>query len=184
MKIYVQWTLATPQDWELYDSSDWRNLPKKPEPVGGEIIDDQPGWIHGLCIQGVVFNSFDHYALWESTDPVGLVVGCWNDDPVDYPVGTRFGDFWMFEPIQPDSAIGGQLNTRQTKVTYGDPEWIADKDHINSIKMTGGLARVDLWNRKPNPATPIIKHGIWVSDALNDEHFAVRSVHGWHEWIE
>ena len=82
MKIYVQWTLANPQDWspvEVVKDPDWRTLPKKNEPVGGEVIDDNPGWVYALNVQGVRFSSFDHYSVRFAPLENALLVTVWND---------------------------------------------------------------------------------------------------------
>ena len=67
MKVLVQWSKAAPEDWHEIDSADWATLAKRPVPTGGEIIDQTPGWIYQVNIQGVCFSA-DHYAVIDRED--------------------------------------------------------------------------------------------------------------------
>ncbi len=77
MRVYVQWTLASPIDWVELDVRNsgpsrraWENLPSKPTPVGGEAIDNVPGWLFDLSVQGVQFGGAVSHAAHAA--PLGL----------------------------------------------------------------------------------------------------------------
>lgn len=188
MKVLVQWTRANPTDWEEYDSTQWTTIPKKPVPVGGEIIDDDPGWIHAICIQGVVFISSDHYVVWHDQPTVGDVsVVIWNNDPVDWD-GLFHAQWWIFQNPAPDPVFGGRINTRQWQQIYGEQSYTAGLPPGIIKTHPDRITTVENWNKfrqrfDPDFDGPLVKHGIWVDDALNDQHKAVRTIHGWREWI-
>lgn len=189
MKVLIQWTLADPTDWIEVDLRDtpqlrraWERLAKKAEPVGGEIIDDTPGWVFGLNIQGVEFGGDDHYAAELLTsDPrgFGLRITCWNDDPTDWPVGTRHAKVWEFFDPAPDSNLGGAANTRQYLTVYDE----RDPSPYSGRSTTGGPVVILPWAQFVTPSATLTRHGIWVSDALFDQHVAIRRRHSWREWI-
>ena len=181
MRVFVQWTLATPTDWIELDIRNsgpfrraWENLPSKPEPVGGEAINNTPGWLYDLNVQGVEFAGADHYTL-RPTD-TGVEVTTWNDDPTDWPVGTRNAAVWTFRPLRPDPRYGGQLNTDQSLTVYDE----RDPSPFVGQSTTGGPVIVRPWSEFVVPATKAI-HGIWVPDALAASHRAARSLRGWRE---
>lgn len=189
MKVLLQWTKANPTDWVEFDLRDtpqlrrvWERLAKKAEPVGGETIDDQPGWIYNINIQGVEFAGNDHYAAELLNDPVwgfGLRVIAWNDDPEDYPPGQRFALSWeLFEP-GPDPRYGGQINTRQRLTVYDerDPSpWVGHSTTLGPVTILP-------WADFVVPTGSLTRHGIWVSDELAAAHRAVSTRRGWREWI-
>lgn len=175
MKLLVQWTLAQPAGWvelEVRDTPQlrrvWERLPQRPEPVGSEVLDNSPGWIFDLNCQGIHFGGSDHYAV----EPVsgGLRVTTWNDDPEEYPVGSRTATVWTLLDPAPDPAFGGVMNTRQTREFYAD-------DLVRWPTALPYAAFV--------PPPPVAtRHGIWVSDVLRDQHLTVRGpTRGWREWI-
>lgn len=176
MIIYLQWTKANPEDWVQFDLRDtpqtrraWERLASKPEPQGGEIIDDNPGWIFDVNIQGIHFGGSDHYAVELVTVPeFGLRIYTWNDDPVDYPIGTRTATIWtLFEPAFDQSV--GQVNTRQIREFFADDLVIFPDARPYSEFVI--------------PPVSITRHGIWVTQELLDQHLSVRGHHGWREWI-
>ena len=173
MRLLVQWTRAQPGDWEEIEVDDspvrrraWERLPALPEPVGGEVIGSAPGWIFDINCQGIHFGGADHYAV----EPIagGLRITTWNDDPVDYPPGTRFAIRWELLDPDFDPAVG-QVNTRQTRTMW----------HEDEARYPFALP----WSTFVPPPAAATRHGIWVPDALRDEHLAARGVHGWREWI-
>ncbi len=115
MKLLLQSTLLTPQDWAQHDHTNWAALPKKSPPPGR--LDDTLGWCHGLNVQGRVFQA-DHYHVAGITD--GVRVTAWNDDPTDYPPGERYARVVDFLFCVPDSNLGGAINTRQTQVVFAE----------------------------------------------------------------
>ena len=187
MKVLLQWTKANPDEWLELDIRDtpqtrrtWERLAKKPEPVGGEVIDNNPGWVFDLNIQGVEFFGNDHYAAELVTSPeFGIRVTVWNDDPDDFPPGERFAMVWTFFEPAPDPRYGGLVNTRQTMVAYDE----RNPSPFEGQSTTLGPVEVRPWSEFTPPATAITRHGVWVSDTLKSQHFAARSKRVWREWI-
>lgn len=177
MKILVQWTKLNPEGWVELDLRDtpqlrraWERLAKKAEPTGGETLDNTEGWIFDINVQGIHFGGSDHYAVELLTTPeFGLRITTWNDDPVDWPVGTRIATRWtLLEPAF-DPAVG-QVNTRQTREFWADDlvRWPQAMPYSLFV---------------PPPAA-ITRHGIWVTQQKLEEHIAVRGTsRGWREWI-
>ncbi len=64
MKILVQWTTKTAQDWTEINAEFWENTPERADPTGiNGQLDDATGWVHAICVQGVTFNGYDHYSV-------------------------------------------------------------------------------------------------------------------------
>lgn len=191
MRVLLQWTKAHPEDFLEVDVRPtgqfrraWERLAAKALPTGGETIDDNPGWICGLNIQGVWIGGFDHYAGEPIDDPTygwGIRIYMWNDDPTDWPVGTRNARIWEFYDPASDPRLDGVTNTRQFLKVYDErPEEIA---RYQNVETSGGPVEVHPYSDFVVPTTTITRHGIWMSDQLWNEHRNVRSNHGWREWI-
>lgn len=181
MKVLLQWTKANPEDWVEIDLRGsgplrraWENLPAKPLPVGGEVIDNTLGWLYNVNVQGVEFAGFDHY----TGRPIdtGVEITAWNDDPEDYPPGQRFAHVWTFRALRPDPRYGGQLNTDQSLTVYDE----RDPSPFVGQSTSGGPVIVRPWSEFVIPGTRII-HGIWVNDELAAAHRNVKSLRGWRE---
>jgi hypothetical protein len=111
MKIYIQWATNPASDWVMYDHRDWPDLPYKPVPKGGEVIDEKQGWILRLNVQGVIFSE-DHIAMKEKDGK--LLVQSYNDDTIDelgneIKSGSLAAVDFYFDTVAPDAAIGGRL---------------------------------------------------------------------------
>lgn len=180
MRVCYQPTLAAPTDWFETDSREWHKIAKKGIPVGGETIDGAPGWIHRGCVQGVEFAG-DHHAI-EHLPNNGLRYYLWNDDPIDYPPGERFAEVWTFKTLAPDSRFNGALNTRQSRVIYADKGGRLWKVFV----ANGPVENTTLldWSLFPKPNEAITRHGIMVSDKLNEEHGKRYVPQGWRTWTE
>ncbi len=174
MKLLLQSTLSTPQDWVDHDHTAWAGLPKKPAPTGGETINDAPGWCHGLNVQGVIFQA-DHYHLLGIPD--GLRVTMWNDDPAFNPLGMRYARVRDFLFSVPDSRLGGAINTRQSQVIF------AESGIASRFTPAAQQTTVRDWALFTPPALDVM-HGIGVTDGLHRDHLAARTPHGWREWTE
>ena len=172
MRVDIQWTTDPAQDWITIDSRDWFKLPKKDEPVGGEIIDSTLGWIWSVNVQGVAFSA-DHYAVVHQQGQGFVAVYAWNDDPDDYPLGEKYGMLWVFRPVAPDPNLGGRDNTAQTMDFYGEVDILSRKTSGN--KHT--FAEFD-----PPIQSNRIRHGIQIPDELADTHRAFPSAK-WSDWI-
>lgn len=181
MLVYVQWAKAHPTDYDVYEIAsmrDVRRLPRKGIPSGGETLDDNAGWLSDVVVQGVSFEGWDH-ASADFPAPGVLRVIVWNDDPVDYPDGP-WAQVWDFHDPVPDARHG--VNTLQYLTVYTDvPALIA---FWTGQSTTGGPVVVLPWADFPQPAANVTLHGIWVDDALYQQHLAVRTRHGWREWIK
>jgi hypothetical protein len=176
MKVLIQWAINNPIDWIEIDSKDWVGLPKKNDPVGNEVIDNNTGWINRICIQGVEFTS-DHYAI-EDLPSSGCRVYSWSDDPEDYLPGYKNAKICEFLYLDYDSQMGGAINTKQ-KFTY----YVEDEVRKNMPSSIGGC-EIFSWLNFVKPSEEIIKHGIWIENKLYQEHEEIRNKRGWREWTE
>jgi hypothetical protein len=106
----------------------------------------------------------------------------WNDDPVDYPPGERFAEVWTFKSLAPDPRFNGALNTRQSRVVYSDKGGRLWKVFAANgpVENTTYLD----WSLFPKPDEAITRHGIMVSDKLNEAHEKKYTIRGWREWTE
>lgn len=175
MKVLIQWSALNPTDWEEIDSSEWSLLPKGPIPGPIDIINsNEKKWIHGINVQGVVFSGHDHYAIEDIVDGVKITV--WDDDPVDWLNDYHAAEWTLLEPAFDVNV--GQVNTRQSFVAYAE-----------DLARRNAYAEIDIcissnnWNKFREPAAENVKHGIWVPDALNDQHLTVVNSRGWREWV-
>ena len=175
MKVLVQWTAATSSDWVAIDSADWAVLPSKPEPIGGEIIDNAPGWICQICVQGMSFTG-DHYAVLHDTPAGGCTVYCWSDDPGDFQPEDYFGHVTTFLPLATDPKFGGAYNTRQTRQFFGGA---AKRKLYADSKITA--QRFELF---PKPLASLTRHGIWTTAELDAALKAAQTESGWRTWTE
>lgn len=184
MRVLLQWTLATPGDWEpleLADIRQWRQLPRRPEPVGGETIDNTKGWLFDVNVQGVTMGGADHYSVRPAPGG-GLEVIRWFDDPEEFPAGQRYAQVWSFQRPAPDARHGGRVNTVQFLTVYAEDPAMRAK--WEGQATSGGPVTVLPWSAFTPPPPNLTVHGIWVSDALLQQHVAARGVRGWEEWIE
>ena len=175
MIIYLQWAMAVPQDWTAVDvtrDQQIRNASKKAEPTGNEVLDNTPGWLFSANCQGIDFGGFDHTAI-QTLPGNGLRITIWNDDPVDFPPGTRYAIRWDLMPPAPDPSIGNRINTVQTRTVWAEP----NSDFGNKPYP------VLPWTDFVLPPANMTFHGIWTTDQQMIDHVNVRSPHGWREWI-
>jgi hypothetical protein len=183
--VLVQWATDPPANWQSVNvdatgsaSRAWRNLPSKPVPTGGETINAQTGWVYDLNVQGVTFAGYDHYAV-EPVDQ-GVRVTVWNDDPEDWPAGTRNAAVWtMLTPAM--DARYGQFNTRQGLTRY--LEQGAPAQYFLPAEASLGPVVVRPWSEFSPPAANITRHGIWLSDELAANHVAAQALRGWRDWV-
>lgn len=177
MKSFIQWTKGTPEDSEEIDSALWSELPRKPLPVGGEIIDNVSGWAMDVNIQGISAAGADHIHIVDLNDGSGGVVfSYWFDDIDDIPPDRFHAEVWTLLPLAPDARIGGAINTRQSKVVYAAPA------HLAAMTLPIENTVIRPWSEFVPPANPC--HGKWVSPASLTEHQRVATSHGWREWTE
>ena len=198
MLVAVQWTQTTPKNWINFElnkntAKAFAALAKKPvPPVTGVVpLDNQPGWIFDLCIQGVHFYGFDHVAVVPFQDQDALKIWCWNDDVEDDdPSSTpyKWGEYWeLFNPAPdkrlPKNAFGTHpVNTVQHKTIFTEVEGLSD---FSEQLTTSGPVEIKLWEEWVMPPEEMTFHGVWVRDtALWQKHFDVRSKRDWREWVK
>lgn len=180
MKVLVQWSKSNPEDWVEIDSSKWKDLPKKPEPrnpIGTDEVDTSNGWIYAINVQGVIFGEADHFAV-EELDSGGVKVISWVTDSDDWADGEKWAIEHFFEPLQPDENFGNAVNTKQTRIIYGEP---------NALIRLKTNAPTDTFKDLSEfiaPVDEITRHGIWVSDTLAVENKKIQTICGWREWCE
>jgi hypothetical protein len=179
LKIYVQWALRNVRDYQLRDSSEWSSLPFKADPqlsgpTGDSLLDNAPGWLAGVGIQGIDFSGYDHTVVEDLQDGSGgILVSVWQDNLTTNPPGSRFAQVWTILPLAPDDRFGGALNTRQTQVIYTEGA-------IPPMPWPQGTVYA-AWSGFSAPLA-LARHGIWLSDAKYTQLVAARSSRGWREW--
>lgn len=176
MKLLIQWTTTKPTSWIEIDTSEWTNLPKLPTPTGNEVITNQPGYIFQINIQGLMFAGFDHYAVIDLGGFTRVV--CWSDDSGDLHDITDTSYFharvWNIYPLQWDEKLQC-MNTLQEQIIYGP----TTHESVDAVRKD--------WKDFQPPNDIYVRHGIWVSDKLNDAHRSVVDTsvrHGWRAWTE
>ncbi|MEE9140515.1 MAG: hypothetical protein V3U18_07030, partial [Alphaproteobacteria bacterium] len=179
MKIGYQWATATPQDWSDIDSKDWAKLPDKGEPIGGEVIDDTPGYVYQVNVQGVCYTG-DKYAVRDVPGTDDCEVFCINDDPEDYDPLDFYAHVWIFRPLAPDPDRGGAINTRQSHILYAAPRAF---ERLQAFGPVEGRILLP-WSDFEYPPENLIRYGIWLPDQLSNLHRAARSIRGWREWSD
>ena len=170
MLISIQWATATPADWidyEIASKADIRALPRKPVPVGGEVLDDEPGWVARLCVQGVVFGGYDHISLDIAPALGVLKVAGWQDDPDDFATEECWHTDWQFA-IVTDEYGRGQNREVYAQKNAGVP--------IDQGK------RGRAWADRPTYPLNQTLHGIWVPDELWRAHVEALSPRTLDDW--
>lgn len=174
MRVLIQWATSAPGNWTTYEingMSDARRLPRKPAPTNASSVDAQLGWYAAINIQGVVFTGYDHIGFEMVSGT--LIVKCWNDDPDDFPVGTRWGQVWQIPVPFLDTRIN-RMNVEQTVTWYGE---------ANSTPVLLGVPNVQPWSGFTPPPNNTTIHGVWMTDEQWAAHQTAQSVHGWREWL-
>ncbi|HUX16791.1 MAG TPA: hypothetical protein VMW52_09990, partial [Phycisphaerae bacterium] len=176
MRVLVQWARGTPGDWEEADSRQWHRSAHKPDPTGlGLGLDNAPGWVHALNVQGIVFSAADHYAV-EHVDDETIRVSTWNDDPSWVPAGEREAAVWTIKTLAPDPAMKGAINTRQSVEHYAEPARAA---HYAALDIP-----CRPWADFTPPVAAVVRHGKYTSDALHEAHRRARRPVGWREFTD
>jgi len=177
MKILVQWAKSNPEDWVEVDSEDWHKLAKKDH---GSAIDDSPGLIAAVNIQGVEFSGFDHCHV-EPIAGRGCRITTWHDDPEIDPVT------WQFLPLAPDPKVGGKYNTRQSRVVYADA---GSRHHAMYLDTENTTVHERVKWKEPNDNK--VRHGhipcgngyTRTQDEVDKQYHDAQTLHGWREWTE
>lgn len=193
IKVLLQWSLATPQDWVELDlrpsgpqSRLWRSLPRKPEPRGGEVIDHQPGWVFDVCIQGWCLRGADHIAL--EPIPDGVRAYRWfddlEDDETDYRHGQviEFREGWVDRTLTlPDGSTVRHQGPDQRLTEFAED---MDAHRPFVAAECGGLpVEFKPWSEWVMPPPQTVIHGVWLDDALMHEHIAKARPVNWRDWV-
>lgn len=197
MKIFIQWTTDPASDWIEIDSSEWRSLPKKLEPIGGEVIDNTPGWVYAINCQGCRFSG-DHYAIMDMPNETTAVIS-WTDDIGDRPEDEFHGTIALFkDPAFDSDPRVMKVNTRQQFNVFANKKIF---DLINTSPSSNRSLNIfdnliipgqakKLFELKGTllqalyANSDLIRHGINVSEELSNEHRSIQKDHGWREWIK
>lgn len=177
MRCYVQWTNRQASGWQPFESDRWFTLRTNPTPTGGESLDMNPGWVNAISVQGVEFQGYDHYAVWDEGSNTWVAV--WNDDPNDWQPNTFNGQIRRFGPIYQDPNIGMRWNTDQQRIVYAE-------DNFPSRKLLLDVGQnVRPWGEFQVPRLAVVKHGIQIEDELLfGQHSAAREgLPGWAEHV-
>lgn len=176
--VCVQWARNNPAEWESIPASQWASQPNRGVPVGVQGGNDNlPGWIHSICIQGVVLANYDHYAVDHYPDGVRATI--WTDDPVDFPPEEFAAEVWEFPHLAPDPTMGNVWNTRQRLTVYAA---VGARERF--LPMTNIMVDVRDWSEFTEPDPAITRHGVWVEDAKYLQHQNQRSARPWYGWTQ
>jgi len=168
---------------EKLDSSDWKNLKKKPEPDGTETIDSTKGWIQSLSVHGVTFKA-DHYTIVEN--PLGFPRGSikvvmWNNDPQERTPEETYAREWIFQPMK---LKNNKWYPPQNQIVYISEIMKQDWEGRGILPLFTGRKQVTV---KPyedfiTPEDSLIRHGVWVSEKLNLE-YEKEELHNYRESV-
>lgn len=163
MLVLVQWAQSQPGDWVEIDSEKWHTLALK---AHGSKVDNAPGLIAAINVQGVIFAGFDHCHV-EPIAGRGCRVTTWRDDDSD-PVA------WEFLPLAPDPAVGGRYNTHQRRVVY------CDHAERRALYLDTEKTEVRTRGEWKAPKGASVRHG----GVTDEKHRSAVSSRGWREWTE
>ena len=185
MKIVVFWaTNPITLEPEVIDSSEWKNLPKKPEPrnpSGTEILDLQKGWIHSVSVFGRYFKA-DHIAILEN--PVGHPQGSikvvkWDDDEEERTPDEVIATELIVEPPKLKKFNKKMKWSAIQRMTWFIPEKM-------KVEMEG-KKQLPIYNQGVKelvfpftdfvkPDENLVRHGIWESESNNAQMENVEAV--------
>jgi len=172
MKIFVYWATNPPTlEPQIIDPSEWKNLPKKSmprNPVGTDIPNDTPGWLHSVSIFGRQFKA-DHIAI--EPNPPGhpaesVKIFAWDDDEEERTPDEVNAKILIIEPAQP---AGKGWSAVQRMILYL-PDILKVKMEGTKqlpIENQGMVIPVKSYNEFVKPDESITLHGIWESEANN-----------------
>lgn len=185
MKVRFQDALRNPTGWQECEASEWASLSKRQIPDlrerGG--LDNAPGWVRNVSVQGVTTEGYDHVAI--APYLIGLDEGVrmvvWNDDADDLGPGERVAIVATILPLAPDPALGMAINTRQSFIRY------AEGDRYERLLLSPPQnTTIRPWAEFERPPEALTRHGVWLADAKWLEHVerAPQSEFGWQHWCD
>ena len=167
MKVLIQWAMKRIRDWDEIDTSQISSIPPKENPGTGSRLDNFPGWINSINIQGVVICAYDHYNFQLGTDLKGewLKVTAWTLIDLSVPEASEKATEWTFRNLTQDPKCGNAWNTNQTVNRWG-------------------YKNASPWNEFVIPQSGFTFHGKQLTDEEYLERKQIQSIHGWREWTE
>ena len=174
MNTYAQWATDTTSDSMEIDSADLLTIQPKPEPTGGELLDDTLGWMNGMEIMGVWFTGTDHYHLLHNPDG-SVVFSQWTDTTGNTE---RWARVVTIFPIAADPLRGGAMNTKMLTQIYAASKAMDRFTHHGPIEGT----ILNAWNKFIVPSAAETFHGKQVLDSKLADYEAARTKHGWRHW--
>jgi hypothetical protein len=137
-------------------------------------LDGSRGWIHSVNVQGTRIQA-DHIAI-EQRGPITRIYA-WNDDRDDWPPGYAHGHIIDVRSLQRSPLFGMAYNTAHTHRRFAEDTIAA------TIEAHTGV-RPRPFSSMPRPPQALVRHGIWMPDALHRAHEKAQDLHGWREWTE
>jgi len=183
MKIFVQYATDPVSRHEELDSSEWKNLPKKAEPIGPQVIDSIKGWIQSISILGITFKA-DHYAIAENPKgyPIGsCTVTFWNDSE---PEDKNHAAIWYMQPLKLRKLEGiPKYIPRPYEERYYSDEMIErqTKDGTLPIFCAGREVKIHKFSDFVKPDESITRHGVLISKELLAQYEKEKD-HDYREW--
>lgn len=182
----MQWSQATPEDWVETTEHEWRDLPYRPVPAGGESLDEL-GYVCDVAIQGVCLRGVDHYAVAPAGG--GVLLWRWSDDLEDEVTRYRWGQVWEFRDgwvdrtlEMPDGSSLRHQGPDQRVTVYAED---MDAHRLVTPVECGGLpVALRPWSEWPSPPVELVRHGVWMPDDLLVEHVRRQRPVDWHEWMD
>jgi hypothetical protein len=171
-KVLIQWAKRNSSGWEEIDLSRdalaWKKLPKKEQKRIFDL-DQTPGLIEAVNIQGVVLEGFDNYAISPGLDGVIEAVA-WREGEAQA---------WVFHPPGPDRT--GLVNTKQMLTIYAGS---ALERHYRSLDLetTGGQVVILPIQAFTPPPAEVTRAGVR-RGSLDRSHQWSRTQVGWREWV-
>lgn len=190
MKIYIQDTLRNPTDWREVDSSNWHLEPARPLPTSVGGVDNDRGYFHKLCVQGIVLTG-DHHSVKHLID--GCEVTSWSDDPEDDQDHPDWNpsdpvEWWYrahvirFRDLAPNEKLGGAITPHTTRILYAGRRVLEEWEKNSPNGYQDMVLRP--WREFVRPASNLTRHGIWVPDELELIHEKRLSPPNWRAWGE
>jgi hypothetical protein len=197
MRVYLQWTRAHPQGWEVFDmtrTNDWRSLPQRDEPGPGvtglmpyqhpefgEVwtpdpthpTADDPGYIYDMSVAGIEMSGADHISV--DRDGARIALTRWNDD-TEW-LGDRYAQEFSFGMpvtdaergvLQPDISLTVWAESAERRARYMG-RYTGRPPARYPVTVYGW----DQWSA-PGPAN-MVRHGIWLPDDLVAAHEAAKT---------
>lgn len=186
MKIFVQHATNPKSEPQQFDSSDWKNLPKKADPTGHDaVINSAKGWIQSISCMGKTFKA-DHYAIAENPPgyPVGTIkITFWNDSDPDED--ERHAGIWYMQKMKLEKINGRQKwcpNLWEERFySEGMIQKLTD-DGTLPIYCGTRLVKIHKFSDFVKPPEDVTRHGVLIDEALYEEYEKEKD-HSYREWI-